>query len=81
MTGMELMLKSVFKSLGIDGDQIVTVAEGVQTFIDQSAKQQAEILARVQRTEQMVRELARQSGLKVPALEGTLEDDDGNPGS
>lgn len=74
MTGMEMMLKQVFKSLGINGDEVMNIANGVQAYIEHSAKTQAETLARVQRIESMVRDLCAEKGVQTPALIGEVQD-------
>ncbi len=74
MSGMEIMLKQVFKSLGINGEEIMGVAFGVQKYIEHSQAVQAQTLERVQRLESMVRDLCAEKGVSVPALIGEVQD-------
>ena len=74
MRGMEMMLGNVLKSLGVNPDEIMDVANKVQAYIANSEEQQQIILRRLERIEKMQETLCREKGLPVPALVGELQD-------
>lgn len=78
MKGMEFMLRNMLNSLGVNAESIMEVAEMVRVYIEQSQVQSAEILARVQRMEEMTRALCEKNKLPVPALEGEVSNGLGN---